>query len=75
MRIVVTIHVVKNGYLVSYTGRKMAQQLADLNPELERFIPTQRTGNMMVPVEESLIITDENELIALLKQLRNTIQQ
>lgn len=73
MRIIVSIQVVKNGYLVSYTNRKAIN--TQPSTEMDKFIPMQRQPQTTIPVEESVIITDEQEIVALLRQLRSILNE
>lgn len=70
-RYLVTIQIVKNGYLVSFPR---IEQSNPNSSELSNFVPMTEVSQMRIPREDSIIVTDEEEIIRLLREIRATIR-
>lgn len=75
MRLMVTIQVVKNGYLVSYP--KLSNMFQEVTHELRRYVPFTEpvpAPTFMPSVEEHRIVLDEMELVEILRSLKESLK-
>lgn len=82
MRLMVTIQVVKNGYLVSYFKKnKPVQSQNNIPSEVSNFVPLSNPSlidagipqAMPQVVEESIIVNNEEDIVNILREIRASI--